>query len=419
MAEDDTVTASLVKMGVPKLGLDAMQKFDYNDDISKWTATLVQIMTCYRRGVDAIEENDGVAILLQQVAAISDDPEMLVPITSALKNMAVKPSVRSKIKNANGIPVIIKSMQNNTNDPEFLVEAFDLLTRLSLDESDISEEIATKGMHVILKCINRNLKDEDPEAKKVIITAFRTLGHLAFAKENLKIIVQYGGIPLIVGAMLDDPENVDLCLQSVKTLDNIAMASPEYAKLVIEQKGLQAIKGLEEVYSTNRGLGGKKGKELVQACKSAALSMTQIKERKAKPKHFFDDRHALTDPSIDPLKDYRNMLKSGHVFTDYTTGSAKKRHVYLNRDYKTLEMKDPKKGKILKSIPLNSLQGIRAGLNSGHKNKTSQEVAFAIVTKEKTYCLAANDSKQKEVWVKAFKALQETARSNKQWLRDA
>jgi len=411
MAENDEVTESLIKMGVARLGLEAMQKFDYNDGISEWTVNLVQIMTCHAIGVDAIEANDGVAILLQKMEASADNPDLLAVIAAALKNMAVKESVRAKIQKGGGIEILIKVMSSNVGEREFLQESFDLLTRLSKEE-DISVNIAQKGMHVILKCINNNRKHA-----QFLVPAFRTLGHLAFATENLKVIVQYGGIPLIINSILDNPENLDLVLQSIKTLDNIAMASPEYSKLVIEQKGLKTIEYLEDVYK-NRPSDGQKGRDIVQACKSAKLSMTQIKTRKAPPKIIFAGRHDLVDPNVDPLKDYRNLLKSGHVFTDWTSGAGKKRHVYLSKDWKSLMWKDPKQNKPSNTVLLKDLRGIRSGLQPGHKKKASQNTALAVVTPTKTYCLETATSQERDVWVAALQALQETYRTNKAWLKN-
>ena len=73
------------------------------------------------------------------------------------------------------------------------------------------------------------------ESPQVVAAVFALLGQLAFIKSNLKSIVQYGGIKILLDTMTVFGDEEALMISAVRTLDNIVSADEEYALIVIEK----------------------------------------------------------------------------------------------------------------------------------------------------------------------------------------
>eukprot|EP00516_Mucochytrium_quahogii_P000838 CAMPEP_0203744552 /NCGR_PEP_ID=MMETSP0098-20131031/584_1 /ASSEMBLY_ACC=CAM_ASM_000208 /TAXON_ID=96639 /ORGANISM=" , Strain NY0313808BC1" /LENGTH=2433 /DNA_ID=CAMNT_0050632097 /DNA_START=311 /DNA_END=7609 /DNA_ORIENTATION=- len=406
LAHSSIVTEKLIKMGIVGTVFYAMQKYDWDEDMMERTVRLVAILTFSPEGVRAIGEHNGVQILLNAMEAHEDQPDFLANAAAALKNIAGNEKLREDIGQLGGIKTVLDLYEKNMDSMSFLLEAIALFIRLTRNEA-LSEQIAQRGMHILLESIEM-YKDNIA----FLVPVFTLLGHLAFAANNLKIIVQYGGINLIVDSILAHPEEKDLVIRCIQTLDNVAMHSPEQSKIVIEAGGDETIKEVISAYADDR--------EVVQTGKSALLSMTQLERRKAKPKYAFGhDSELPVQSNEDPLKPYRNMLKSGIVLTEWSNGGPHSRHVYVTSDWRHIGWKDPKKSsKAESTVNLRDVRNVRSGLHDGHKKGRKQantKHAFTIIARATAVDLEAKSEEDKERWVEALQVLLTTYKQDPKW----
>jgi hypothetical protein len=90
--------------------------------------------------------------------------------------------------------------------------------------------IAEKGCRLFMDMVATFIEDSE-----VVANLFALLGQLAFIKSNLKSIVQYGGIKMLLDTMLVFGDDELLMISAVRTLDNIVSADEEFANIVIEK----------------------------------------------------------------------------------------------------------------------------------------------------------------------------------------
>jgi hypothetical protein len=181
-------------------------------------------------------------VLLSAMETHGNQVEFLTSAAAALKNIAGDDSLRDQIGKLGGIEATLPLMERNIDYKPLLLEMLALYIRLTRSEK-WSEQIASKGMHIILKTVNQYERDA-----RYLTSAFTLIGHLAFAKRNLPTIVQFNGVGLIINSICEHPDSRELMTRSIQTLDNIAMASPEHAKIVIKEGGAEAIQEVIAAY---------------------------------------------------------------------------------------------------------------------------------------------------------------------------
>lgn len=409
LSSSAVVVDKLVHMGIVPVVFEAMTKYDWDEDLVEKAMRLVAILTYSSDAVKVIEECDGVQVILAAMEAHEDQAEFLANGAAALKNLAAVESLREEIGKLGGVPTMLQLWEKNLRSLLFLQEATTLFIRLSRSEH-LSEEITTKGMNLILEALEVYKDDVS-----FLVPAFTLIGHLAFAPANLKSIIQYGGVTVIIDSILEHPESKALVIRGIQSLDNLASTSAEHSKIVKDAGGQEMIKEVSAAYANDN--------EVVQVCKSALLSMQPtVQRRKARPRYVFGDRNDDYKPSgEDPLREYRNMLKTGAVFTMYVNGSPQKRHLMVKPDWKSISWKDPKKGaRSEQSLYLRDIRNVRSGLHDGHKNRrrhVDEKCAFSIIARATSLDLEAGTEEDRRRWVAALSALITTYRNEPQWLR--
>jgi len=410
LAQNTVVTEKLIRMGVVEMVFKAMLKYDWDEDLLERAVRLVAILTYSSEGVAAIKSNNGVQIILNAMETHVNQPSFLADAAAALKNIAADEELREEIYTLGGVQSTISMMESNMDSKDFLLEVVTLFVRLTRSEH-ISESIAQKGMNIILEAIGVYKDDIS-----FLVPVYTLIGHLAFAPANLKIIVQYGGIDLIIDSILAHPESKNLVIRCIQTLDNIAMHSTEQSKIVIQAGGEQTIKEVIAAYSNDR--------EVTQVGKSALLSMQpQVERRKAKPKYAFvnskDERNQnVTD---DPLQEYRNMFNAGVLLTHWGRSGPVSKQFYLKDNFHILAWKDPKKSSASEStMILRDVRNVRSGLHDGHKKgrrRANKDKAFTIIGRANTIDLEAHTVEDRERLVAGLQALVQTYKYNPQWLK--
>jgi len=407
LANDRTATERMLKLGIVPIVVDAMAAYDWDEELMARTVRLLATLTFNQEGVKEIVVRDGIQVLLSGMESHIEEPEFLISAVIALKNIAQEPDFRAEIEKLGGVETILACLDRHLDHRPLVMEIMFLFIRMTQNKN-ASEAIATKGMHCLLKAIHGRAQDAD-----FLTRAFILLGHLAFHDPNLKIIAQYGGVGLIIEAICNHPEAREMLIRSVQTLDNIAMANQEHAKIVTQQGGADAIKAVMEAYADDS--------ELVQVCKSALITMTALETRAARPRrNLLNNQEEGFTLGEDPLKDYRNLLKAGSLLTEWSNGGPNVKHVCISPDFTALIWKDPKKSGKGNTMPLRDIRLIRDAAGDGHvklKKKADPQKAFSVVGRAMTLDFEAPTAAEHKAWVQAMGAVLHCVRKDQQWLK--
>jgi hypothetical protein len=272
-------------------------------------------------------------------------------------------------------------LETFSDNPEIVKFTITMFTRLATDD-DLSEAIAETGMGSFMAAVATHFDDT------IFLTLlFELFGQLAFVKTNLKAIVQHGGIRVLMDTMATYTTDAELMDKSIQTVDNIVSADEEYATIVMEKGGKDAI---EEVKQEHEAMGNS---EVVASCNAAILSMTamaRVKERdgtKVNRGALFARLGGLIDvqaatqtganieeeeacPEGDPLQDYRNLLRSGQVIKEFASGGSRQKHIFVAVDWQSILVKDTaKRAKTGQRLPLRNLRKAVAGYGDNHHKK--------------------------------------------------
>lgn len=407
LASDRFATERMLKMGIVPVVVDAMAAYDWDEELMARTVRLLATLTFSQEGVKEIVVRDGIQVLLSGMESHIDEPEFLKSAVIALKNIAQEPDFRAEIEKLQGIETVLAALDRHLTHRPLVMEMLSFFTRMTPNKS-ASEAIATKGMHCLLKAINGRAQDAE-----FLTRAFILLGHLAFHDPNLKIICQYGGVGLILTAICDHPESREMLSRAVQTLDNIAMANQEHAKIVMQEGGVDAIKAVMEAYSDDP--------ELVKVCKAALISMTALETRAAKPRRdFLSKEQEGYTIGEDPLKDFRNLLKAGSLLTEWSNGGPNIKHLCISPDFTAITWKDPKKSGKQQTMLLRDIRLIRDAAGDGHtklKKKADPSKAFSVVGRAMTLDFEAPTAAEHKQWVAALGAVLHCVRKDPQWLK--
>ena len=118
--------------------------------------------------------------------------------------------------------------------------------RLATNE-EISVRVAAEGMPFFMRATAK-LGMEDIDLLSLL---FELLFHLAFTKDNIKIMVQHGCIKTLL-AIMDVEEYQDdseLMMKAVGMMDNVVSADEEFASIVKDKGGKKLLKAVAEVHA--------------------------------------------------------------------------------------------------------------------------------------------------------------------------
>jgi len=407
LASDKFATERMLKMGIVPVVVDAMAAYDWDEELMARTVRLLATLTFSPEGVKEIVVRDGIQVLLSGMESHIDEPEFLKSAVIGLKNIAQEPDFRAEIEKLQGVETVLAALERHLAHRPLVMEMLSFFTRMTQNKV-ASEAIATKGMHCLLKAINGRATDAE-----FLTRAFILLGHLAFHDPNLKIIAQYGGVGLIIEAICNHPREREMLSRAVQTLDNIAMANQEHAKIVMNEGGVEAIKAVLEAYSDDS--------ELVKVCKAALISMTALETRAAKPRRDFVNKDAGGYTiGQDPLISYRNLLSAGSLLTEWSNGGPNIKHVCISQDFTALVWKDPKKSGKQQTMVLKDIRLIRDAAGDGHtkmKKKADPLKSFSVVGRAMTLDFEAPSAAEHKEWVAALGAVLHCVKKDQQWLK--
>eukprot|EP01138_Halocafeteria_seosinensis_P014727 gb/GECG01015034.1/.p1 GENE.gb/GECG01015034.1/~~gb/GECG01015034.1/.p1 ORF type:complete len:2451 (+),score=419.39 gb/GECG01015034.1/:1-7353(+) len=397
----ETAKKVALEQGLVNVVIDILQQHDWDEEIVAHCLPLLATLTYNEDCVKMIVEVNGVQALLSTIEAHGNNEDVLTAGQLAMTNLAADGDAQKNIRDLDGVSTILLLLNNHKNSKDFCAECLATLTRLAGDD-ELSKIIAENGLHTIMQTIERYHDDPD-----FLTSAFRLLGHLAFVESNIKILVQYNGIQAIIRAISTHPKSRNLMVRSIQTLDNVAMASKENAQVVIDEGGKELIETIMETY--------KEDEEIQRYGKSALLSISslenlaQAEEAETEPKEV----RTTTKREEDPLREYRQLLRSGQIMSVWKKGTPKRAHVLVSPDFRSIIWQDPKTKAKLGAVDLRSVSEIKQGKGPNHKKKllSRKEVdptcCLSITAEKFSLDLETGQKTDVPKWVDAFQNLYE------------
>jgi len=432
IANDDVSVERLLKFGLVELVLESMSANDWDEELSECTVKLLASISVGEECTNKIVEQGGVQLLLTSMESHDDQEEFLISAHIALSNVVIVEEAKKTVLDLKGIPLIIKQLTDFPDSSELTEKIVETLIRLSADDV-CSERMSEDGMFVFCSLIDkwndhvRTEEEDDEDLPSMLETIFALLGHMAFVTNNLRKMVQFGGVKKIISSIQKHSSDIDVMMKAVQTLDNIAMANGEYATIVIEEGGKDAISRLLEEHK-----GDEDAEELIDVCNSALLSMQALKRVASSaasgPSHksmFAKSGASGSGPAssnaaqdqqeADKLKDklakVKNTLLGGKVVTVVQDrGGRKQMHILCSKDLRTFIFKEMKNASMGQTIKFDDVRRVAHGsiLKSKKKSKLKPgEGQFHIecVQAVRSIDIITPDAKLADVWVDALEVL--------------
>ncbi len=221
--------------------------------------------------------------------------------------------------------------------------------------------------------------------------------------------------------------------RAVQTLDNIAMANAEYAEIVTNEGGKEAIQSLANLYSNDED-----AEELVDACNSALLSMEALARNTGGPgggagapthkrmvaiakvesgaSSTASHQAAMEKDRVEAeelkakLANFKNSLVSGKVFgVRQDRGGKKKMHILCTKDLKAFLFKSPmERGSIGHTIKFDDIRRIVHGCHVKAKAKKKPGVGYfyiECVQNVRSIDVITDTTAQADYWVEGLNVL--------------
>ena len=400
LGNDSEAAALLVEMGVLELALDILEANDHEAAVAGQCLRFLSVLTYSPAGVEAIADHEGVEAVLRTMQKHLDSEDIISDAMLTVSNTLVLRENRMQMKASDGLQIVVQLMNLPLaqNSPEIMRWVIKGLTRLAT-EDELSIEVAQVGMHIFVDLVSKYLDDIE-----LLSMLFELFAQLAFVRENLRVIVQAGAIKIILKSMEFYDTDPSLMVKAIAVLDNVVSADEEYATLVMQKGGKEAV---ERVKAQNQYDAG-----VVQAADAAILSMEAMARSREKEgtktnrgalfarlggvvdlkaNAFEKVGEELVEPTSDPLAFCRSTLRSGQLLTFYDQGASMSRHLFVGVDWTSIILKETaKKARSGIRLPLRNIRKIRKGLGEGHfrrgllggepTTQATEERAFYIVT---------------------------------------
>ena len=383
IANDDISVERLLKKGLVELVLESMSANDWDEELSECTVKLLASISIGEECTQSIVDQNGVSLLLTSMESHEDQPEFLISAHIALSNIVTVEAAKQTVLDSKGIPLIIKQLKDFPDNQELTEKIIETLIRLSADDK-CSETMSDEGMFVFCGLIDKwgDHVQEDEDEPSMLETIFALLGHMAFVTNNLRKMVQFDGVKKIIASMAKNGDDIDLMIKAVQTLDNISMANSEYSAIVVSEGGKDAINSLITQHEADTD--DEDIEELVDACKSALLSMEALKinakSSSGSTGHVHKRMVSINDDSSSAggssasedqananklkakLADVKNTLLGGKVVTvQQDRGGKKKMHILVSKDLRTFIFKELKNSSMGQTLKFDDMRRVQHG----------------------------------------------------------
>jgi hypothetical protein len=260
-----TAYDAMLEHGVIEGLVDVLKYFQDNTELCKQAAELLEMVSKVEESIPRIAKLSALNALFDsaEVLTIAREEEGTAMLVETMRNVAKQEKGRKHMQQVFSEGRLIERLthciEDNTHNLEIFEPGLQILTALSLDDS-LAEQIGELATHVMIAGVRKHFKDTD-----FLATSFECWSQLAFHKKNLPRLVLNGGIPLILQAISAYPEKTKVISKCIAVLDNICIASSEYAVIVMESGGQKAIDTVAEVYADDP--------EIASLCRHAKVSL--------------------------------------------------------------------------------------------------------------------------------------------------
>eukprot|EP01029_Cantina_marsupialis_P003805 TRINITY_DN1382_c0_g3_i1.p1 TRINITY_DN1382_c0_g3~~TRINITY_DN1382_c0_g3_i1.p1 ORF type:complete len:2670 (-),score=895.52 TRINITY_DN1382_c0_g3_i1:394-8403(-) len=300
------VAALMVSDGVVQLIIEILKAHDWDEELVEHTIPVLTALTYEPTAVVLMIDLDAIQVVTSIMESHCDHKGILLACQLALTNLASVEETRFVMKEQDTLQTVLENLRNHLDNIPFITEVFNTLTRMCVDE-ELSLTIAANGVSTLFGAMRKY--SDNPE---FLAEAFILIGHLAFLEDNLRSIIQCDGIALIMESITEHPDCHKLMVRSIQTLDNIAMASKEYANIVIESNGKEIIQEIMDAYEGDPEIDHHGGSALLSLTAIESLAETdKIMEKNTKRRALKIFEEEQDKVIKDALSEYRVLLKSG------------------------------------------------------------------------------------------------------------
>jgi hypothetical protein len=241
IADSPDVADLIIDYGIIRIAFSALSRYDYNLKLLITTIRLLVVISNHGKALDQLCGASGerliVLIQLMQATCVpvgeqttnNKGASLVTQILKLLCNCFSLESNRIAMKNINGVTTILDIMQTYIENMETLSYCIAALSRLC-PTPELSELVAEKACHQLIQLATLYIENTN-----VVSRVFELMGQLALVPANMKAIVQHGGVQLLIDTMKVFPENEELMISAISTLDNVIIVDEEYSNYVIEK----------------------------------------------------------------------------------------------------------------------------------------------------------------------------------------
>ena len=416
----------MVPLDLLPLLVDTMKQFDWDGGIMERACCLIVALTYFEECVDDLADLGVMNVLVSCLDQHDDHHEILHNCQIAFTNMAINYEEQEYIVNHGALEAMLAqltkkpeesaSMEDKERLQELHLETITTLTRLACTD-EFSEAVGTKGMSEIMGTYDTHVAMNTSGTVEFIASLFTLVSQLAFHKDNLKYVMQSGGVKCSIQAIERFSEDSSVILHALQVIDNCGTASPDLAHMVTLEGGTKVF---DHIISEN------KFEDCVDAAKSAKLgidamvrSSQSVKLTKSGQavvqKNMLGHISSTHDLGTDALTEHKARVTRGNIFSHW--GEGGQRFVWCTSDMTNLSWKkqDSKRAKDTKSIGLASVTEVVEGCRSGgHKKGTKSanpDRAFYLISKDGSKSiyidLEASTKIERDRWVESLERIVE------------
>lgn len=210
IGNDGEAAEKLVELGVVQQSFTVLQNFDYEKKLVAQVMKFMSVFTYNEMAVDVIGEENLMPIVFQAMRTRIENEEFMLDALMAVSNVVQEDRCQKAVEEGGYLPQLLELLTLYDSSVEVTSQVILSCIRLSTNE-DISVSVATEGMPFFMRATAK-LGMQDTELLSLLI---ELLFHLAFIKDNIKIIVQHGGIKtlLLIMEVEEYQEDADLMMK--------------------------------------------------------------------------------------------------------------------------------------------------------------------------------------------------------------
>ena len=197
-------------------------------------------------------------------AAVELDEALADDAIACFLNLCCDAAARAQLRDDGAVASLVATLEAFSGQPQLARAMLLCLTRLALDDA-ASAEIASTGARLLIKTIEINL--DDPVH---LALTFDLLLQIGFVKANLKTLVQFGAMKVILFAMESHADDAELMIKATRCLDNMVSGEPENAELLHEAGGEARLGAVRREHARDA--------ELCRAVASALLTIDAMRK---------------------------------------------------------------------------------------------------------------------------------------------